>query len=161
MDRNKFTETLTGQESVRREMPDGSIVWLTKLENGQWVTKEQHAEEAARLVSTTTRFEGDDFRPDPHRPQTVGTLRPIRTSEDENIVQSARDSLNRQDAWLGVTLGDPDKILSGDLGAVVQIRELRARRPNDFFALIGIAKILAASNLYPKWKQVVELLTKD
>jgi hypothetical protein len=151
MSENISSQTIAGSYKMV-EMPDGTVVAMHRLENGKWVTTEERISRAKDTEAFMSQFAGTDHIPTPHDPQTTGTLTP-RSSTDRmlRMVDEAKASKNRLDAYLGEVLGAPEKILDGDPICKENLKKVRSR-PQELRHVLGLIDILGASD--PRWQRV-------
>ena len=151
MSENISSQTIAGSYKMV-EMPDGTIVAMHRLENGKWVTTEERISHANDTEAFMNQFAGTDHIPTKHEPQTTGTLAP-KSSTDKmlRMVDEAKASKNRLDAYLGEVLGAPEKIIAGDPICKENLRKVRSR-PQELRHVLGLIDILGVSD--PRWQRV-------
>lgn len=133
-------------------MPDGSMVAMHQLENGEWVTTKERLNHAEMSAEFMKRFSGTDTVPHPHRPQTEGSLAPKSNTEKIlSMIENAKASHNRLDAYLGDILGSPEDIIAGDPICKEKLKKVRAR-PQELRHVLGLMDLLGASDL--RWQKV-------
>jgi hypothetical protein len=151
MSDNAATQTIVGSYKLV-EMPDGSMVAMHRLDNGEWVTTKERLTRAEISAEFVKRFAGTDTIPHPHEPQTQGSLEPkSNTDKMLRMVEEAKASKNRLDAYLGEVLGTPELILAGDPMCKENLRKVRAR-PQELRHVLGLMDILGASDI--RWQKV-------
>lgn len=151
MSDNPASQTIVGSYKMV-EMPDGTLVAMHRLENGEWVTTKERLTRAEISAEFVKRFAGTDTVPHPHKPQTEGTLTPkSNTDKMLNMVAAAKASHNRLDAYLGEILGSPEDILAGDPLCKEKLKKVRSR-PQELRHVLGLMDLLGASDL--RWQKV-------
>lgn len=152
------SQTIVGSYKMV-EMPDGSVVAMHQLANGKWVTTEERISRAQDTEAFMKQFADTDHAPTHHNPQTTGTLAPKSSSDRMlRLVDEAKASKNRLDAYLGEVLGDPELIIAGDPICKENIKKVKAR-PQELRHVLGLMDILGASD--PRWQKVRQFLIKS
>lgn len=145
------TQTIQGSYKMV-EMPDGTLVAMHKLSNGEWVTTKERLDRIASAESIMDSFKHTDTIPSPYDPKTEGTLVPkSETDRMVQMVEDAKSSRNRLDAYLGEILGDPAAILSGDQFCKEKIKKVKSR-PQELRHVLGLMDVLGAWDV--KWQKV-------
>jgi len=151
MSDNVASQTIVGSYKMV-EMPDGTVVAMHRLDNGEWVTTKERLSRAEISAEFVKRFAGTDTVPHPHNPQTEGSLTPkSNTDKMLRMIEEAKASKNRLDAYLGEVLGSPEDILAGDPLCKEKLKKVRAR-PQELRHVLGLMDLLGASDI--RWQKV-------
>ena len=151
MSDNIASQTIVGSYKMV-EMPDGTVVAMHRLDNGEWVTTKERLSRAEISAEFVKRFAGTDTVPHPHTPQTEGSLTPkSNTDKMLRMIEEAKASKNRLDAYLGEVLGSPEDILAGDPLCKEKLKKVRAR-PQELRHVLGLMDLLGASDI--RWQKV-------